>query len=282
MAMTAFARAQEPYWRHLPGRTETVRVVAIALALGIATGLVFSIWPRLDIAIAAMFQGHDGVFHMVRPAFWPFVREMFLTGFTLWYVTIVVGCVLAAFRLRELFDFDLRKWLYLASCSIVGPLLLVNVVLKEHWGRWRPREVIELGGAEIFTRPLELGGTCDYNCSFVSGEVSSMVMVFISLAFVTTAWRPVFYVLTIALGLLSAAIRVGQGGHFPSDTLFAGVFMVIVAAAVYWPLYLADRQAPPDRPNGLWALVVARHDALWERLCDRGLALLDRLFPRVR
>ena len=60
-----------------------------------------------------------------------------------------------------------------------------------------------------------------------------MVMAFIALAFVTTAWRPIFYALAIVMGLLEAFIRIGEGGHFLSDALLAGVFMALVAV---WPI----------------------------------------------
>ena len=213
MAMMATASTQVRPWSRLPDRRETMRVAAVAVALGFATGIVFSLWPRLDIAIAGSFLGEDGGFHLTRPVFWPLLRETFMHGYALWYVAITVGLVMSIMRRRDLFGFGFHKWFYLTACSLIGPLLLVNVLLKEHWGRWRPREIIELGGGELFTRPLQWTGTCDYNCSFVSGEVASMVMAFIGLAFVTTAWRPVFYVLTVLMGLLAAAIRVGQIGR---------------------------------------------------------------------
>ncbi|GIL01570.1 MAG: phosphoesterase [Alphaproteobacteria bacterium] len=260
-----------PFWTRLPSGRETAQVAAIALGVGILTALVFTAWPGLDIAVSRLFLGADGVFDLTQPLFWRLLREAFMKGFTLWYVTIAVACVLALAGRHRLFGFGPRRWLYLAACSLAGPLLLVNILLKEHWGRWRPREIVELGGSEPFTSVLHWGGACDYNCSFVSGEVASMVMAFIALAFVTTAWRPVFYALTIVMGLVAALIRVGQGGHFLSDTLLAGVLMTIVAAALYWAIFLADA--------GRW---LDRHDGLWARLCDGGLRLLDRLFPRRR
>jgi lipid A 4'-phosphatase len=271
-----------PYWTHLPSGRETARVAFVALVVGVVAGLVFSLWPQLDIAISRMFLDGRGGFELTQPIFWRFLREAFLKGFALWYITIAVAAVLALMQRWDLFGFDLRKWLYLAACSITGPLLLVNVYLKEHWGRWRPREVIELGGSELFTRPLDWAGTCDYNCSFVSGEVASMTMTFIALAFATTAWRPIFYILTVAMGVLSAFTRIGQGGHFASDTLFSGVFMVLIAAGLYWLFFLRDDERQIAGPQAFRQRLVEQHDAFWARLCDSGLAVLDRLFPRLK
>lgn len=236
-----FPHARTPaFWTHLPGGRETAKVALLALALGVVTGLVFTVWPQLDIAISRVFFDTETGFVMTRSPFWRFLREVFLKGATVWYVLIVVGCIVTWEKRPTMMGFDFRKWLYLALCSLAGPLLLTNVILKEHWGRWRPREIIQLGGDELHTTPLDWSGSCFDNCSFVSGEVSATVMAFIALAFVTTAWRPIFYALAIFMGLLSALIRVGQGGHFLSDSLFAGVFMVLVAAAIYWAMYLRE------------------------------------------
>ena len=232
-----------PFWTHLPGGRETAKVALIALAIGVLTGIVFTAWPALDLAASrAFFDSHTG-FVMTQSLFWRFMREVLLKGATGWYLLVTAGCLLTYRQLPALLGFDFRKWLYIALCSLTGPLLLVNIILKEHWGRWRPREIIPLGGDELHTTPLDWSGTCFYNCSFVSGEVSATVMIFIALAFVTTAWRPIFYALAIVIGLLSALIRIGQGGHFLSDTLFAGVFMVLVAAGLYWVMFLRTRPA---------------------------------------
>ncbi|MCG6859267.1 MAG: phosphatase PAP2 family protein [Salaquimonas sp.] len=234
---------RRPFWTHLPGGRETAMVAIIAFVLGLATAIVFTAWPQFDIAVSRLFFSGD-VFPMTQEWFWRFLRTVFLNGFTAWYILITVGCVVTFKQQPALLGFDFRKWLYLAICSIGGPLLLVNIILKDHWGRWRPREIIQLGGEDLHTTPLDWSGTCIDNCSFVSGEVASMVMAFIALAFVTTAWRPIFYALAIFMGLLEALIRVGQGGHFISDALFAGVFMVLVAAAIYWAMFLyRDRRS---------------------------------------
>jgi len=228
----------QPFWAHLPGRRETARVALVAMALGAVTAFVFTVWPELDIAVSHAFQAGRDVFPMTQAWFWRFLRDVFLKGFTAWYVLVTIACLVTFSQRPRLLNLDFRRWLYLMACSLTGPLLLVNVILKEHWGRWRPREVIQLGGGELHTTPLDWSGTCADNCSFVSGEVASMVMAFMALAFVTTAWRPIFYALAIVMGLVSALIRVGQGGHFISDALFAGVFMTLVAAGIYWVMFL--------------------------------------------
>lgn len=84
-----------PFWTRLPSGRETAQVFAIALGVGILTALVFTAWPGLDIAVSRLFLGADGAFELTQPLFWRLLREAFMKGFTLWYVTIAVACVLA-------------------------------------------------------------------------------------------------------------------------------------------------------------------------------------------
>ena len=48
--------------------------------------------------------------------------------------------------------------------------LLVNALLKDHWGRARPNETTLFGGDGAFSGPFVIAGQCARNCSFVSGE----------------------------------------------------------------------------------------------------------------
>jgi lipid A 4'-phosphatase len=227
-----------PFETHA-GPRETLRVSFAALAVGLLTGVVFTLFPQFDIDVSRHFLEGRDTFRLANSVFWQGLREWFMNGFTVWYLVVVI-CGIAAFRQdAPVLNLDWRRWVYIAACSLAGPLILVNLLLKEFWGRWRPREIFELGGREIFTSPLDTGGSCADNCSFVSGEVASMVMLFMALAFATRHWRPIHYGLAILLGAVAAYIRVGQGGHFLSDALFAGVFMALVAAAIHAWFFLS-------------------------------------------
>jgi lipid A 4'-phosphatase len=231
-------QAEIPFDQHA-SRRETMIAALVACAAGLLAGLAFMLFPALDIAISQSFLTENGKFWMARSDFWQGLRELFMRAFTLWYVVMILAGVLAARLRKPVLNLDWQRWLYLGVCSLIGPLLLVNIMLKEMWGRWRPREIIELGGQESFTSVLNTAGSCASNCSFVSGEVASMVMIFMALAFATRHWRPIHYGLAVLLGALEAYIRVGQGGHFTSDAIFAGVLMALVACAVHAWFFLS-------------------------------------------
>ena len=68
-------------------------------------------------------------------------------------------------------QFPGRAVVFLALTLALGPGLLVNGLLKEHWSRPRPGEVVEFGGS-LAPTPWDPRGRCEQNCSFVSGETS--------------------------------------------------------------------------------------------------------------
>ena len=124
-------------------------------------------------------------------------------------------------------------WLYLAVCLIVGPGLVANLVLKDHWGRARPRDVSEFGGTKKFTPALIPARECDRNCSFVSGEAAAVYMPFFAAALVASKGRIALIGIGCVLGSMAGAVRMAQNAHFLSDVLFAGVFMVLTAALLH-------------------------------------------------
>ena len=83
---------------------------------------------------------------------------------------------------------------------MLGPGLLVNLTLKNHWGRPRPIEVAQFGGDKQFVAWWDPRGTCDGNCSFVSGDVSGAIWTIAPAALVPPPWRALAYGGALALG----------------------------------------------------------------------------------
>lgn len=237
------ARARPAFSDHA-GARETAAVAGVAAGAGLAAAVVFTFFPQLDINVSNLFHaGWKEGFPHAGDGWVQALRAFFLACFRVWYV-FVACCAVLAWRWRAtILGLAPQRWIYMGVCSLAGPLLLVNVTLKEFWGRWRPRDLVEFGGYELYTTPLDVSGACADNCSFVSGEVSSMVMLFVALAFATRHWRPIHYALAVLLGALEGFIRVSQGGHFLSDAIFAGVFMTLVASAIYWAMFLRGGRA---------------------------------------
>jgi lipid A 4'-phosphatase len=135
---------------------------------------------------------------------------------------------------------------------LLGPILLVDGLLKRFWGRARPANVEAFGGAHRFTPPWPPAQECLGNCSFVSGEGAAATALALSLAVLAPAvrrtapaWLYRTYVgLAIILPGTALALRVMLGRHFLSDTVFAMLFVSGIA------LILARLLLLPRQPGG--------------------------------
>lgn len=203
-----------------------------ALAIGAAALVFFAFLPGIDLTVERLFYLGNGHFLGNKIAAFPLMRRSFNVIFYAACITASLGLIIAVRTGRPWLDLDVRKWLFIGLCLMAGPLLVANIGLKDHWGRARPRDVAEFAGTKEFTPPFPPASQCDYNCSFISGEASSIFMVLFAAALVFKSRSRSFAVLGIVFGGLAGLTRMSQGGHFLSDVIFAGVLMAATAAGI--------------------------------------------------
>ncbi len=210
-------------------------MICVAGLAGLAAALLFSAFPGIDLAVSGLFHRSDGTFLFARPGAGEVVRDLLRVIFWLACLAAVVGFVMGAFFSRKLFGWGFAAWAYIALCALVGPGLVANLGFKDHWGRARPVHVTQFGGTKQFTPPLLRTDQCERNCSFVSGEASNIFVLGFAIALLAEAARRrrLFWA-AIAAGSFAGLIRIGAGGHFLSDVVFAGVFMAFVACGLAW------------------------------------------------
>ena len=215
------------------GHNEPMRFYFSACLLG---GALFVLFPQLDLAFSALFY-EPGVGFVykdlpwVQALYWSFARLQ-LPILALLVLGLLVGLVHPRVARQ-------RRVLWFLLCSLLlGPGLLVNEALKNHWGRARPAQVTEFGGTAQYTPPWQISDQCEKNCSMSSGH-AALGFYPLALAWVLRRRR-----LWVAVGLTSGAWvglgRILQGGHFLSD--------VWVSCAVVWGscALLARWLLPPD------------------------------------
>src|SRR5690348_14890564 len=140
----------------------------LAIALGIAAivGLIFAFDPQLDLTLSAPF--HDPQW----PGGWLAIGKgaQRLRLLASWIVTLVAAPAFLALAWKLIMP--RRRMLMPARGAVLmivtltlGPGLLTNVVLKDHWGRPRPIDVIEFKGNELFVPWWNPRGDCPNNCS---------------------------------------------------------------------------------------------------------------------
>ncbi len=227
---------------NMPNETY-LRLMVWLLASTLLVGAIFTSFPQLDLYASAWFF-RDG-FWLYELGFTRVVREIFLWFMYAFGLGVGLAFIYALLRRRPL-----RGLGYGVSLILLGPLLLVNTLLKDNWGRARPIDVTDFGGDSLFTPAYLFTDQCGKNCSFTSGEGGGIATLAILIGF--WAWphlqRKGRLWLGMALGLMVfivAGLRVAMGQHFLSDTLLSILFCALVAAVLYRLFYPARAAKTP-------------------------------------
>jgi lipid A 4'-phosphatase len=139
----------------LPG---LILLIAIALAVTV----LFALTP-LDVAAARVFYRPGALDH------WPLAKELPWSVLYRLAPWITAALVLSGLGMLA-FGGWRRQGIFLLLSVVIGPGLLVNTVFKDHWGRPRPRDVVEFGGP-LHYRPAPLPGG-EGGASFPCGHCS--------------------------------------------------------------------------------------------------------------
>jgi len=132
--------------------------------------------------------------------------------------------------------------LLLVFTIIVGPGILVNLVLKDHTGRPRPREISEFGGTENYLCICEVAKNNEGK-SFPCGHCSMGFYLAIPYLFYRGRKRilaHIFLVIGLGYGILIGIARMMAGGHFASDVVWAGGLTWGIALIGYY-LFRLDK-----------------------------------------
>jgi membrane-associated PAP2 superfamily phosphatase len=213
----------------------------IALAIAIVTGLLFGFYPGLDIAVAGYFHAFEDNNHNMF-ALRLYAPLMRMRDAGLWIGTALVAPAVGALIIKLLLPrrkmlMSGRAVMFLIATMALAPGLLVNAVLKDHWGRPRPIDVTQFGGNQNFVAWWDPRGDCPSNCAFVSGDVAGAAWTIAPAALAPPPWRALAYAAALTLSAGMAAIRVMAGAHFPSDVIFAGVFTFLIIWITYAVVY---------------------------------------------
>ena len=221
----------------------SLRAASAFLLFSGALALLFVLVPGIDLAFSGLFY-EVGAGFTQNGALW----ERVLYESIDWIVgAAVVGsvCVLVVglFRPGPIGRRGRVAALLLIVIAL-GPGLVVNGILKEHWGRARPRDVTEFGGDRRFTPAFVISDQCERNCSFTAGHPSAgFALAALGYAYVSRRRRWQVLAAATGFGLLVGLARVAAGGHFLSDVLFSGIIVIGLT------VLLGSRWiGPPDEP----------------------------------
>jgi membrane-associated PAP2 superfamily phosphatase len=140
-----------------------------------------------------------------------------------------------------------RGALFLVLVMAVGPGLLVNDVFKDHWGRPRPRDLVEFGGQREYVAPLVLSPR-DHGASFASGHAATAFYLLTPYFLLRrrSRWKAAgVFAGGMVYGSMMGYARVAQGAHFPSDVLWSLGIVYLTALALFYGLGLHREDVAP-------------------------------------
>ncbi|MCX6076330.1 MAG: phosphatase PAP2 family protein [Campylobacterales bacterium] len=194
--------------------------------------LIFIFFPQIDLYISSLF--YDGKSF---PANGMWLEELFYYSVQPIIITFaLVSLALFAYNFftkKNILNMNAKVVLYLLLVLGVAPGLIVNVTLKDNWGRARPAEITNFGGTKEFTPafiPSNQGGY-----SFSSGHAAAAFSL-IGFALLSRKRKKFWMSLAFAYGVFVSLARMSAGGHFLSDvvtsffivTLFTYIFHMLV------------------------------------------------------
>ncbi len=242
--------------------------VVLAAATVVLLSALFLAAPDIDLAVTRVFYlpGHG----------FPFAGDRVLVAFrnsldvliALVVVLLLASIAVKLARPERPSPLPPERTLFLLAALILGPGLLVNVVLKNHWGRPRPMAIGAFGGASPYVPVWEVSRFCSRNCSFVAGEASGAAWLVGAALLLPRPWRWPAAAAAAAYALLIGANRIAFGGHFLSDVLLSFALTSLVMALLH-RLFVGDPPPPLAGPR-LEAELAAIGARLRARRADRA------------
>lgn len=217
-------------------------IYAAVLALSAA---LFLLAPGIDLTVSGWLYDPQHGFTL---AAWPPLRDLEASiRWITWAILILAAVGAAWLRLagRPIWRLDRNALIFLVAATAIGPGIIVNTVLKDHWGRARPYQVEAFGGAKSFTPAPLPANQCARNCSFVSGH-AALGFSLVSFGFLLPAGRRrnVMIGAAIGFGALVGLARVAAGHHFLSDVVYAGLIVVATTWLLHRWLVVHDGATP--------------------------------------
>jgi lipid A 4'-phosphatase len=213
----------------------------IALALALIVGLLFGIYPDLDLKLAGLFYDPaTKSFPLKFNTLAAIARDGAM--WIAWGLALppLVALIVKLARPERPLLMSGRAIVFLLITLLLSAGVLTNLTFKSYWGRPRPVTVTQFNGTAPFVAWWDPRGTCGRNCSFFSGEGATAFWTYAPAALTPLPWRPLAYAAATVFGVTTSGLRMAFGGHFFTDVAIAGLvtFLVIWLAHGYiyrWP-----------------------------------------------
>ncbi len=216
--------------------------VSPLLAVSILFVALADLWlafPQIDLSVANLFSTPEGDF-VARGAVWEQIMYGSIDELLLVVGLGLIGAWIIGRRRQQAGRVVTgRRLAFLLLLLALVPGLIVNAILKEHWGRARPIQLEQFGGNRAFTPAFvvsDQGGG-----AFSSGHVAAaawLVAVPVVLFGLGSTWTALALLYLLAMVLA----RMAAGAHFLSD--------VLTSILLVWMGFLTLQRLLPLEPSG--------------------------------
>ncbi len=210
----------------------------IALVSALAIGLVFGIYPELDLKLAAVFyDATTKSFPLKLNTLAGFARDAAMWIAWAFAMPALLALISKLVRPDRPLLISGRAIVFLLVTLALSAGVLTNLTFKSYWGRPRPVVVTQFNGPDQFVPWWDPRGSCGRNCSFFSGEGATAFWTYAPAALTPPAWRPLAYAAATLFGVMTSLLRMAFGGHFFTDVAAAGLVTFLVIWLAYAWIY---------------------------------------------
>jgi lipid A 4'-phosphatase len=190
----------------------------------LTVSLLFVAAPGIDLGLSELFY-EPGVGFPVNGTWYEgIVYESVEYAMVLVNVGLIIAWIYGRFSAKGAKPVSGRELAFLLLLLALGPGLVVNLAMKEHWGRARPADLTQFGGTKEFTPafvPSDQGGH-----SFPSGHAAAAFYL-VAVAYVVAGRKRLWMRILLEYCVLVGFFRIAAGGHFLSDVV-TSLFVVLI------------------------------------------------------
>jgi len=189
----------------------------------VISGVVFFLYPQIDIATTQFFYDATTKTFLFNNT----SLELFFYHSVKYYTALAFLITFGLFVFKKI---SKKVMLYIFLSLSIAPGLIVNSILKDHWGRPRPTQTILFGGDKEFQKPFVKSDNSNAY-SFSSGHAA---IAFSAVALALLARRKkLFITLSLMYGSAVSFARVAAGGHYLSDVVTSFFIVTLVSLLLY-------------------------------------------------
>ena len=187
---------------------------------------LFISFPEIDIWFSSLFFKDKEFFlkhHFLADLVYDFTHPLIILYFLIFVI----------FLFKNPFNLKKRAIIFVLLCIVIAPGVVVNLGFKDHFGRARPKNIIEFNGDKKFTPAFIISDQCKKNCSFTCGHAGAGFSLMAIAFLFSQKRRKKFLIFGAFVGFLIGFVRIIQGGHFLSDVIFSFFIVYFVIKILY-------------------------------------------------